>query len=353
MIMKKNNLSKMFFRCLSVLVFVVGVTSCAGSNTIKPASSVGPSLNISQEDMNGNSKLSEQKSLDANKTEANDKGINSLRPDNASNSLNNDYVLGPEDLIEINVYQVDELKRTVRISSSGLIKLPLVDTIKAGGLTASEIEAEIGKRLEKYLQEPVVSLFIKEYRSQRITVLGAVRNPQVLTVTNQNFLLDVVSLSGGLSSDAGEICYVRRGSETIVIDIDKLLIEGMTELNIPVFAGDVIHFPKGGVMFVDGAVRSPGSFPVKGKVTLTQAISMASGFQSVAIKSEVKVYRDTGKSERDIIPVDYDDILAQKSPDIELKDKDIIIVPTSAIKEFIKSISGAVSIGKASLSGGL
>lgn len=351
--MKKNNLSKIFFRCLSISVFVVGVISCAGSDTIKPVSSVSPSLKISPDTINDISKLSEQNFTDVNKVGASGKEINSLRPDKSSKSLNSDYILGPEDLIEIDVYQVDELKRTVRISSTGLIKLPLVDIIKAGGLTTSELESEIGKRLEKYLQEPVVSVFIKDYRSQRITVLGAVNKPQVLTVTNQNFLLDVVSLSGGIASDAGEICYVRRGSETIVIDIDKLLVEGKTELNVPVYAGDIIHFPKGGVMFVDGAVKSPGSFPVKGKLTLTQAISMAHGFQTVAVKSEVKVYRDTGKAERDIIPVDYDDILAQKSPDIELKDKDIIIVPTSVIKEFIRSISGAVSIGKASLSGGL
>jgi len=332
-------------RYFFALLLIVSIISCVGKDSVKPSTTSAPPPEISGENISSDKEI-----LASSISQQSDEPLSVTPVDFA---YNGDYIIGPDDLIEINVYQVDELKRILRVSSSGFIKLPLAGKIKVSGLTAPELEAELSKRYYKYLQEPVVSVFIKEFRSQRITVLGAVKKPQVHTVRNQNSLLDMLTLSGGLTNDAGEICYVRRDSETIVINLDELLIAGNTQLNIPVFAGDIIHFPVGGVLFVNGAVKAPGSFPVKGKLTLTEAISMAKGFNSVAIKSGVKVYRDTGKEKRDVIPVNYDAILAQKAPDILLQDKDIVIVPESAIKQFIQSLSGATSFGKVSLSGGL
>jgi polysaccharide export outer membrane protein len=264
---------------------------------------------------------------------------------------NVDYVLGPDDLIEIDVYQVDELKRTARVSASGFIKLPLAGKIEVTGHTIPALEKEISKRLESYLQEPVVSVFIKEYRSQRITVLGAVKSPQVYAVTGQKFLLDMLSMSEGLEEDAGDICYIQRGDETIVINFDELLVKGNARLNVPVFAGDVIHVPKGGIVFVSGAVTEPGSFVMQGSVTLTQAIAMAKGLKFEAMQSRMRIYRDTGSEIRDTIDVDYDKVLAQKSSDVILKDNDIVIVPKSGAKSFFKgfieTLGGFVSFGKA------
>lgn len=268
-----------------------------------------------------------------------------------------DYILGPEDLLEIDVYQVDELKRTARIGLGGLLKLPLLGDITAAGLTVAELEAEISRRLEQYLQEPIVTVVIKEYRSQRVTVLGAVKTPQTINVTRQKFLLDILSASGGLSEDAGDICYVRRGSETIVINLNDLLMKGDPKLNIPVLAEDIINVPRGGVVFVDGAVKGPGAFSMKGTVTLTQVIAMAKGFNSVAISDELKLYRNSGTDAMEIMDVDYDAILSKKTPDIILKDKDVIIVPKSGVKEFfsgfVRTFRGMISLGSAEIGAGL
>jgi len=180
-------------------------------------------------------------------------------------------------------------------------------------------------------------------------VLGAVMTPQVYTVTRQKFLVDILSISGGLTKDAGDICYVRRGNETIIVNIKDLLIGGDMRLNIPVFSGDIIHVPAGGVIFVDGSVNAPGSFTMSGTITLTQAIAMARGFKYEAIRDEIKIYRDSGKETRDIIDIDYDAILDKKSPDILLKDKDVLIVPNSLVKGFwngfVQSLSGAFRFG--------
>lgn len=339
----------------SIYMFLIflSIFSCAGYDSVKSKPSFEPAPHISSENITGDRGLMNPSPADATtfKASHNDENDNPLSASESSiaSAYKGDYIIGPEDLIEINVYQVEELNRTARVSSSGFIKLPLVGTVKVSGLTAPELENEIGKRLQQYLQEPTVSVFIKEYRSQSITVLGAVITPQVYVVTRQKFLIDMISISGGLTKDAGDICYVRRGSETIIVNIKDLLVGGDMKLNIPVFSGDIIHVPAGGVIFVDGSVNSPGSFNMQGTITITQAIAMAKGFKYEAITDEIKVYRDTGKVTRDIIAIDYDAIIDKKSPDIFLKDKDVLIVPKSGVKGFwngfVQSLTGAFRFG--------
>src|SRR5512136_1213581 len=125
--------------------------------------------------------------------------------------LYRDYKIGPEDLIEISVFEEEKLNKTVRVSSQGNISLPLLGILRAKGLTANELEREIRDLLaEKYLQDPHVSVFIKEYRSQRISVVGMVEKPGVYDVTGQKTVLDVLAMSGGLKEDAGQLLFLIR-----------------------------------------------------------------------------------------------------------------------------------------------
>jgi polysaccharide export outer membrane protein len=287
------------------------------------------------------------------------KGLSALNMKTEGKASISDYVIGPGDLLDIDVFQVPDLKTSVRVSATGDVKLPLVGKIKAGGLSVSELETELSGELEKYLEEPVVSVFIKEYRSQQIAVIGAVKNPQVYFVSGQKNLLDMLSMAGGLSEEAGSICYVQRAYneaspmeyyKTIIIDLDELLLKGQVHLNVSMSSGDVIHVPKNGVFFVDGAVNSPGSFQLKGKITITQALSMSKGLKYGAERSDIRIYRDNGKTGREIVPIDYDSVLEGKSIDISINDKDIIIVPESEIKNFfsgfINTVKGIFSFGK-------
>ncbi|NTU42001.1 MAG: hypothetical protein HGA78_02905 [Nitrospirales bacterium] len=275
---------------------------------------------------------------------------------------NSDYIIGPEDLLAIEVFQVDELKKVVRVSSQGYIALPLVGQIQAKGLTAADLEKEIAKKLDNYLQEPTVSVFISEYRGQKIGVIGAVKAPQVYSVIGQKYLLDMLSMAGGVNGSGGT-CYVLRPSraengeaqtETIVINLKDLLEKGDVRLNIPVFGGDVINVPSGGVVFVDGAVNRPGAFPIQGdKTTLVQAIALAGGIKFEATSSEIKIFRENGTGQRDIISADYDEMQAGKRDDICLKDNDTIMVPANGLKSFISSVlhfGGTLPIGGASMS---
>ena len=272
--------------------------------------------------------------------------------------LNDIYLVGSDDLLDIDAYNVDELKKTVRVNSEGNIALPLVGIISVKGLTTSEIERLITRKLEKYIGETVVTVFVKEYKSQRISVVGAVRAPQIFAVTGQRYLIDMLLMAGGLLPEAGNICYVIRPTvrnspnskaATVIIDLEELLENGNFSLNIPVFAGDVINVPKGGVIFIDGAVNSPGAFSIRGKMTLVQAMTMAKGLTDTADPGDVRIFRENKNGEKDIITVDYKAMRAGEKTDILVAENDIIIVPESGIKNFFsgfaKTVRGAMSFG--------
>jgi polysaccharide export outer membrane protein len=276
---------------------------------------------------------------------------------------NADYVLGPEDILEIEVYQADDFKRTVRVNGQGFITLPLVGQVKAKGLNTTQLEKDLEQRLAKYLQDPQVSVYIKEYKSQRIGVMGAVAHPQIYNVTGQKYLLDMLFMAGmtgiginGIGS-AGNVCYIFRptqgqtdgpaSTETIAIDMIELLEKGNRMLNIPVFGGDIINVPKAGTVFVDGAVARPGAFSLGTGGTLVQAIAMAGGLRFEAQRSEIQILRMTGNGERQIIVADYD--VAKTDERYMLKDGDIVLVPRNGVKTFAKAFflifRGAVTFG--------
>lgn len=120
------------------------------------------------------------------------------QPMNALAGFGADYRIGPNDLLEIDVYGVTDLKRTVRVNSTGMVSLPLIGTVKVAGMTAQEAEAAIAARYgEKFLQDPQISVFIKEFTTQRVTIEGAVAKPGIYPLTGQITLLRAMALAGG------------------------------------------------------------------------------------------------------------------------------------------------------------
>jgi polysaccharide biosynthesis/export protein len=272
---------------------------------------------------------------------------------------NADYVLGPEDVLEIEVYQADDFKRTVRVSGQGFITMPLVGQVKAKGLSTAQLEKELAQRLAKYLQDPQVSIYIKEYKSQRIGVMGAVAHPQIYNVTGQKYLIDML-FTAGMTKDAGNVCYVFRPAqgqedgpaqtETIAIDLIELMEKGNRMLNIPVFGGDIVNVPKAGTVFVDGAIARPGAFNLTSGGTLVQAIAMAGGLKFEADRAEIQILRMTGNGERQVIVADYD--AAKTDERYMLRDGDIVLVPKNGWKTFAKGFflifRGGASFGDGS-----
>ena len=269
-----------------------------------------------------------------------------------------DYKIGPQDLLEITVFEVEKLNKTVRVSSQGNINLPLLGVLKVKGLTVEELEKEIRSLLaEKYIQNPQVNVLIKEYRNQRISVMGAVKNPGVFDVTGAKTILDMLAMSGGLREDSGQLLFLLRPPtleeesskrekgdaelkpETFVVDLEGLLVEGNLGLNMPLLHGDVINIPVAGKVFVGGEVKSPGGFMKGKKMNLSQAIILAGGLNFNANGSETKIIRYSEKgTDKEVLTFNAYEIQKGKAEDPYLRENDIIIVPTSGVKTFLSGV---------------
>lgn len=262
-----------------------------------------------------------------------------------------DYLLGSGDLLEIKVYQAENLNTIVRISSRGIISLPLLGEIDLTGKTAFEAEALIEEKYrEKYIRDPHVSIFVKEHYSQRVTVVGEVKNPGTYDYPSQHHLLDVLALAGGLTEKAGQIVHVRKlqnvssgeTEQTYMIDLEELIGDGKTELNITVNGGDVIFVPEAGFFYVDGAVRRPGQYHIKNKLNLNEAIINAGGLLSYAKKKEIVLLRKTDAGQRKEITVNLKKN-AEAVDELIVEDGDIIFVDAGFWAKFFSG--SGVNIG--------
>ncbi len=122
-----------------------------------------------------------------------------------------DYRIGRQDLLEISVFDVDELDQTVRVADDGSITMPLLGTLNVSGLTRTELEQSIARLLaERYVRNPQVTVFVKEYTSKQIAVSGAVKKPGTYEMMGRKTLLEMLSMAGGLDSDFGKQIIIFR-----------------------------------------------------------------------------------------------------------------------------------------------
>lgn len=157
-------------------------------------------------------------------------------------SLGKDYRVGPNDLIDVEIMDLDNMKRTVRVNAAGMISLPLIGAVNVAGLTSQELEARLADRYrEKYLQNPQVSVFIKEFTTERITVEGAVARPGIFPLTGQITLLRALALAGGFGpiANSSEVMLFRvnekKVREVAVFDVNKIRSGASDD---PVIKGD-------------------------------------------------------------------------------------------------------------------
>lgn len=249
-----------------------------------------------------------------------------------------DYIIGPEDLLEISVFGLPEMNKTVRVSAEGVIVLPLLRSIKVEGLTQKELEEKIGALLaEKYIQNPQVTIFIKEHKSRKVAVLGAVVKPGFYELIGKRTILDIIALAGGITEKAGKkLLLIRKSSslnpdKTFSINLDKLFSQGNPELNIILREGDVINVPIDRIIsiYVLGAVNNPGALEVKESeaITVLQAIAKAGGFSERAAKTRVKVIRQTAEGKKKTMKINVKDIIKGQKEDIILQEGDVVVVP--------------------------
>jgi polysaccharide export outer membrane protein len=247
-----------------------------------------------------------------------------------------DYILGPGDLLQVTVFEAKELAATARVSSRGYITLPLLGQVKIEGLSAREAEIHIEALYRQgYIKNPHVSIFVEEHHSQRVTLIGQFVQPGTYDYPTKQKLLDVMALGHGLTKNAGQTAQVRRrgrgveagSDETIIIDLDRLIREGESELNIDINGGDVVFVPEAGTFFITGAVRNPGAYPIRQKTLLMEAIAAAGGLAPYADADRLILVRHVGNGERVVEELDLDEIVAQE---FVINDRDVIFARASA-----------------------
>lgn len=269
--------------------------------------------------------------------------------------LGPDYILGSEDVLEISVLDVPELKETARVDNDGVIVVKLLGRVKAAGLTTRQLQAELEKEWGKnYLQDPVVTVFIKEFHACPVSVIGAVEKPGVYEVPARRTLIEVLSMAGGLakrsSGAAGRYVVVTRKAGfqdlpdvrglrelapgQVQIDLRQLMLSHDDALNIEIKPFDVVAVGRAGVVYVVGEVRKPGGFILEDRdsVTVLQALAMAEGFGLNPNKKAGRIVRRGENGSISDIPVDLGKVMQGKADDIVLAANDILIVPDSTGK---------------------
>jgi polysaccharide export outer membrane protein len=254
---------------------------------------------------------------------------------------NYDYQIGPGDLLDVKVYEAQDLSTEARVSTRGTVTYPLLGEVDLGGLTVQEAEKRLRGLLQaKYVKDPHVSIFIKEYRSKKVAVVGAVKNPGDYELLNRGHLLEAIALAGGLTDNAGQIVYLtHQGTDKqIKIDLNELLVKGNTSLNLPVQMGDTVFVPEAGVYYVNGAVKKGGQFFLKKPVTVSRAVQIAGGLTIGARASHVTLIRFNENGDKQIIPVDLKAIEKGEREDIALQDQDVVFVSKNPIIAFFQTI---------------
>jgi polysaccharide export outer membrane protein len=278
-----------------------------------------------------------------------------------------DYPIGPGDVIEINVAGVDEIKNvSERVTAEETISLPFVGVINTRGLTDKTLRAEIRRRLEtNYVRNPQVSLFVKEFRSRQVAVIGAVQKPGLYNLASPaDTVMSMISQAGGMRADAAErILFIPaeradpekakevvdslpvqlvkqnptplilKSVDPIVIKLDSVNISGNEMyLNMPALPGDVVMVPGGGEVLIQGWVEKPGAYKITPGLTILGAVAAAGGPSFPADKGTVELIRTDNRGQKSSFIADLDAIKAGKQSDLALREGDVIDVSSSSPK---------------------
>jgi len=255
-----------------------------------------------------------------------------------------EYRIGPGDVVTITVWGQPDLSRDYTVDPDGFTPFPLINRVKAGGLTARELAANLVAILGKdYLVDPQVIVSVKEYLSQKVTILGETARPGVFYLTGPTTLVDILSRAGWLSKSAGrQILLVREqpaagpGAHTGAATIQRINIDdiqaGNAAKNVPIQAGDTLFVTSrdDNSYFVFGEVKRPGAYPLEKETNILEGITIAGGFTDKASPSRTRVIR-VGASGQQVLEIDMNDVIkrGQRDKAVRLQANDVVVVPES------------------------
>ena len=324
-----------------------------------------------------------------------------------SHAPSGEYIVGRGDLVAVDVFDVPELSREVRVSQTGTIGLPLLPVrLVVSGLTEIQVEQKVAEVLEAngLVSHPQVTVSVKEKKSKPITIVGAVVRPMVYSADRQVTILEVLAEAGGISNDAGDTVIVSRPDQSstdssseppeitpadltatpsaaavpaadpsapsnqnasnstasavppplsniITINLNELLEAGDSRHNIVLQGGDIVTVPHAGIVYVLGAVAHPGGFVVtndREQLSTLKALALAGGLNATARKGQAVIIRKDAAGQQHQVIVDLGKVLKQETEDVKLQASDVLYVPQSASRTaLIRAAEVGLGIGTA------
>jgi polysaccharide export outer membrane protein len=286
----------------------------------------------------------------------------------ASSQPDDRYRIGPGDVLDIRIFNRPNLSRdAVRVEGNGMIRMPLIETeIQAACKTEGELAAEISRGYIKYYKNPQVDVFIKEYHSKQVAVIGAVNEQSRFELQRRIRLLELLSYAKGPSGKAGQTINIVHappalacqnpnaagedsGAAFVSYKLSETL-QGLPAANPFIEPGDIITLPEADQVYVVGNVFTPLTIPLKEPITLSRAVAMAGGVKQDSKKDKVRIVRqEPGTATRKEILVDLQAIEKKRADDVALLPNDIVDVPLSGSKSFLRSLLGTVAPSISSL----
>ncbi len=236
-----------------------------------------------------------------------------------------DYIIGPEDVLDIQVWGSKDLNQTVFVRPDGRVSLPLVGEIAVAGKTVQQLQDHLSAVYEQTVKGAVVTVIVREIKSRPVYFIGGFGKPGVMQLTRDLTLLQAISLVGGVVPNAdAEKGFLLRGDSKIPIDFTRLIQRGDLSQNPRLEPGDSVVVPSADAVYVSGEVTRPGAVKYTDDLTVLKAIAQAGGLNPLAALSRVDILR--GKEQ---IRIDVDGIMRSpdRNPDVRLQPNDIISVP--------------------------
>ena len=259
----------------------------------------------------------------------------------------------PGDVFEVQIFNVPKFDYKGRLDEKGVVTLPLIGDVKLGGLSLSGAEALLQRTLteRQMINDPHVILTVLESPNRFATIIGEVKTAGPVPVYGDKRLLDVISAAGGLTPASSPVIDIYRRGESTPIKVE---LSGdasrLSPANVMIHPGDSIVVSRVGVVYVIGATRLQGAIPLKNAtpLTLVEALSLAGGVNFEAARGKAYILRVNGESRLEL-PFDVSKVLTLRTPDILLRNDDIILIPTDALKAALKS--GAVGVAASLVAG--
>jgi len=264
------------------------------------------------------------------------------------------YRIGPGDILDIRIYNRPNLSRDgVRVEGNGMFRMPLIQTdIQAACKTEGELAKEIATRYLKYYKNLQVDVFIKEYHSRQVAIIGAVNEQSRFELQRRTRLLELLTYAKGPSGKAGQtinvvhstapsMCRTSVDDEIAAFSSYRLsdTLTGDPKANPYLEAGDIVTVPEADQVYVVGNVYTPITIPLKEPITLSRAIAMAGGAKQDTKKDKIRVVRqEPGSSVKTELIVDLSAIEKKRADDLALLPNDIVDVPLSTGKSVLRGL---------------